>query len=282
VKRWHCAPSEQRGQSPSSTRWPPGSRTCSRRPSGAAGALNLVITRAGDAVRKRRRPFCGTDLARRPIKSGDSRDQRRRPGIPTTCSRRSSIFFTTKEVARAPLGTVPRWAYAIVQEHGGRIPPRVAPGIGLVLRGIAVTGGKLPPARVSAGDAGPSDRRRVTSSSRRSEARERRRRRRCGRRLHRRSRAGRRRRVEQGAGAGVRSRDLRPQDARVDGMVFHRMLSAALPAWERVVFVTGDVAHRAEKFSRRAAAAGCQAVRLGTCCGRSEIRSVASSLKYEV
>jgi signal transduction histidine kinase/BarA-like signal transduction histidine kinase len=176
------------------------------------------------------------------------------PGIPDDLQPKIfEPFFTTKEVGQGT-GLGLSVAYAIVQEHGGRIRLESRPGIGASFYvELPVTGTKLPPAPLSQARsdeteaiAGASilvveDEAKLASAV-----------------------------VEALRDAGyivdhapdgeealnkvqAQAFDLVICDLkmpRVDGMAFHRMLAAAAPGLaKRVVFVTGDVAGTdAEKF----------------------------------
>ncbi len=176
------------------------------------------------------------------------------PGIPDDLQPKIfEPFFTTKEVGQGT-GLGLSVAYAIVQEHGGRIRLESRPGIGASFYvELPVTGTKLPPAplpRARSDEieavAGASilvveDEAKLASAV-----------------------------VEALRDAGyivdhapdgeealnkvqAQAFDLVICDLkmpRVDGMAFHRMLAAAAPGLaKRVVFVTGDVAGTdAEKF----------------------------------
>jgi two-component system cell cycle sensor histidine kinase/response regulator CckA len=176
------------------------------------------------------------------------------PGIPDDLQPKIfEPFFTTKEVGKGT-GLGLSVANAIVQEHGGRIRLESRPGVGASFYvELPVTGTKLPPAPVTRARAGEveaiagasilvvEDEAKLASAV-----------------------------VDALRDAGYivdhapdgeeglnkvqeKAFDLVICDLkmpRVDGMAFHRMLSAAAPGLaKRVVFVTGDVAGTdAEKF----------------------------------
>ena len=81
------------------------------------------------------------------------RDQRRRPGRSREVQAKIfDPFFTTKEVGKGT-GLGLTVAYAIVQEHGGRIRVESTPGRGAsFFVELPVTGGTLPPAGEPAAD----------------------------------------------------------------------------------------------------------------------------------
>jgi signal transduction histidine kinase len=176
------------------------------------------------------------------------------PGIPDDLQPKIfDPFFTTKEVGKGT-GLGLTVAYAIVQEHGGRIRLESRPNIGTSFYvELPVTGTRLPPAPTARGQEGPveavaaasilvvEDEAQLASAV-----------------------------VDALRDAGylvdhapdgekalnkvkAQAFDLVICDLkmpRVDGMAFYRMLSAAAPGLsERVIFVTGDVAGTdAEKF----------------------------------
>jgi two-component system NtrC family sensor kinase len=176
------------------------------------------------------------------------------PGIPDDLQPKIfEPFFTTKEVGKGT-GLGLSVAYAIVQEHGGRIRLESRPGAGASFYvELPVTGTKLPPAPVSRARAGEAEA--IAGASIlvvEDEAKL------AGAVVDALRDAG---YIVDHAPDGeeglkkvqVQAFDLVICDLkmpRVDGMAFHRMLSAAAPGLaKRVVFVTGDVAGTdAEKF----------------------------------
>ena len=177
------------------------------------------------------------------------------PGIPDDVQPKIfDPFFTTKEVGKGT-GLGLTVAYAIVQEHGGRIRLESRPDAGASFYvEMPVSGGKLPPAPLGAHAprrAGRGSRRRVGA----------RRRGRSGARRRRRRRAADAGYVVEHASDGEEALARVKAQAfdsvicdlkmpRLDGKAFYRTLSAAAPGLaRRVIFVTGDVAGTdAEKF----------------------------------
>jgi two-component system cell cycle sensor histidine kinase/response regulator CckA len=175
------------------------------------------------------------------------------PGIPDELQPKIfDPFFTTKEVGKGT-GLGLTVAYAIVQEHGGRIRVESRPGGASFYVELPVTGVKLPPAPTSRAPDGSTDA--VAGASilvLEDEAKL----------------ASAVVDVLRDAGYivdhapdgedGLAKVKAQPYDLvicdlkmpRVDGMAFYRMLSAAAPGMsKRVIFVTGDVAGTdAEKF----------------------------------
>jgi signal transduction histidine kinase len=128
------------------------------------------------------------------------------PGIPDEVQPKIfDPFFTTKEVGKGT-GLGLTVAYAIVQEHGGRIRLETHPDAGASFYvELPVSGGKLAPAPVTRGPHSRGGGR--DSAGRRG--------RRCaaGRRVPRQPRGGRRGSARENPGTGVRSRHLRPENA---------------------------------------------------------------------
>ena len=187
------------------------------------------------------------------------------PGIPDELQPKIfDPFFTTKEVGKGT-GLGLTVAYAIVQEHGGRIRLESRPGVGASFYvELPVTGAKLPPVQAPRPSRRPIEA--IAGASilvveDEARARQRRRRRAARRRLHRRACAGRRGGAAQGAGEGVRCGDLRSQDAADgrDGVLPEAVgRGAGAGASASSSSPATSPAPTRKGFSRRAAAAGWQ------------------------